>query len=346
MDNHIPNPEMLDLIISPCFCVKDGIICQRNSAASILPLGDRIQPLLFTGREEYAAFSGGSLYLTLSLGGTLFGATVERKGEWDYFLLEYPGESGELRALALAARVLRQPLSGILSAAHMLQPVADAQDVMASINRNAAQLLRIVGNMSSAVNAGSHPEMVEITSVFREIFEKASALLSGAGVTLRYQGPETALYCLADVQELERAVLNLLSNAAKFTSPSQGISCSLIRQGKMLRLCIQDSGSGISDEIRGSVFLRYLRQPAIEDERYGLGLGLVLVRSCASHHGGTVLIDHPAQGGTRVTMTIAIRQEGGNTLRSPLLRIDYAGERDHDLIELSDILPREYYKEL
>ena len=345
MDNPIPNIEMLDLIVSPCFCVKNGEICQRNRAASILPLGDRLTPLLFTGQEEYAAFSGGSLYLTLSLGGTLFGATVERKGEFDFFLLEYPGENGELRVLSLAARVLRQPLSGILSASQALQPIADAEPAMDSINRSAAQLLRIIGNMSSAASASFHPEMVEITGVFREIFEKSAVLLSGAGVTLHYQGMEGTLYCLADTQELERAILNLVSNAIKFNDKGE-LSCSLTRQGHMLRLCVQDNGSGISDEIRSSVFLRYLRQPAIEDERFGLGLGLVLVRSCASHHGGTVLIDHPAQGGTRVTMTMAIRQDGGSALRSPLLRIDYAGERDHSLIELSEILPKEYYKEL
>ncbi len=346
MDNQIPNPEMLELIVSPCFCVKDGTICQRNRAASILPLGDRIQPLLCTGQEEYAAFSGGSLYLTLSLGGSIFGAAVERKGGLDFFLLEYPGETGELRVLALAAKVLRQPLTGILSSSQELRDIAGAEETMASINRGAAQLLRILGNMSSAAYGSFHPEMVELTAAFREIFEKASVLLADAGLVVSYQGPETSLYCMADLQELERAILNLLSNAAKFSPQTGIISCTLARQGRMLRLCIQDSGSGIADEIRGSVFLRYLRHPAIEDNRFGLGLGLVLVRSCASHHGGTVLIDHPAQGGTRVTMTLAIRQDGGNALRSPILRVDYAGERDHDLVELSEVLPQENYKEL
>ena len=159
MDNQIPNPEMLDLIVSPCFCVKDGTICQRNRAASILPLGERIQPLLCTGREEYAAFTQGSLYLTLSLGGSIFGAAVERKGELDFFLLEYPGETGELRVLALAARVLRQPLTGILSGSQELQEVAGAEEAMTAINRSAAQLLRIIGNMSSAAYGTFHPEI-------------------------------------------------------------------------------------------------------------------------------------------------------------------------------------------
>ena len=112
----------------------------------------------------------------------------------------------------------------------------------------------------------------------------------------------------------------------------------------MLQLQIQDSGSGIAQQIRSSLFHRYLRQPGIEDSRWGLGLGMVLIRSAAANHGGTVLIDSPSGTGTRVTMTLSIRQPQEATLRSPILRVDYAGERDHALIELSDCLPAQLYE--
>ena len=200
--------------------------------------------------------------------------------------------------------------------------------------------------MSAAASPVSHQELADITAVFREIFMKAQPLLERSGLELHYEGPEHSIYSLADAQELERSVLNLLSNAAKFSPGGSVIRCSLTRQNRILRLCIQDEGSGIPDDVRGNVFNRYLRQPAIEDGRQGLGLGLVLVRACAGHHGGAVLIDHPAQGGTRVTMTLAIRQNTGNTLCSPRIRIDYAGERDHGLVELSDVLPVELYGSL
>ena len=338
MDNETLHIETLDLIVAPCFCVKAGRIFQCNAAAKYLPLppGAEIAPLLATGQEEYAAYEGGSLYLTLDLSGTVFGAEVEG-----------PAEFRELRALSLAAAELRLPLSGILASAAALANLAgeDGSQQAAALNRGLAQVLRLVGNMSAASSGTSHQALVEITGIFREIFEKAGAMLEGIGLCLDYQGPETALYCLADTQELERAVLNLLSNAAKFTPRGGHIAASLTRQGRMLRLCIQDSGSGIADSVRGSVFRRYLRQPAIEDSRYGLGLGMVLVRSAAAHHGGAVLIDRPPQGGTRVTVTLAIRQDPVSQLRSPLLKVDYAGERDHALIELSDVLPAEFYRD-
>ena len=330
MDDQTLCIDTLELIAAPCFCVRDGVICGRNGAARKLPLGDRVEPLLAAGGEAYADFTEGSLFLTLSVEGTLFGAAVERRNGLDFFLLEEAEGNPELRALSLAARELRQPLSGLF----------------ARLRGSFQPELRLIGNMSAAASPVSHPELADITAVFREIFMKAQPLLERLGLELHYEGPEHSIYCLADAQELERSVLNLLSNAAKFSPGGGVIRCSLTRQNRVLRLCIQDEGSGIPDDVRGSVFNRYLRQPAIEDGRQGLGLGLVLVRACAGHHGGAVLIDHPAQGGTRVTMTLAIRQDTGNTLRSPRIRIDYAGERDHALVELSDVLPAELYGSL
>jgi len=71
---------------------------------------------------------------------------------------------------------------------------------------------------------------------------------------------------------------------------------------------------------------------------------MVLIRNAAAAHGGTVLIDQPEGSGTRVTMTLAVRQNTGTQLRSPVLRVDYAGERDHCLLELSETLPAHLYE--
>ena len=112
----------------------------------------------------------------------------------------------------------------------------------------------------------------------------------------------------------------------------------------LLRLSISDSGSGIPESIASSLFRRYLRQPGLEDSRYGLGLGMSLIRSAAIAHGGTVLVTPGIQGGTRVVLTLSAKPKSGNQLRSPIFRMDYTGGRDHQLVELSGVLPKESYK--
>ena len=341
-----PNADLIHLIAAPCFCVREQVIVSRNAAAESLPLsvGDAVTPLLLTGAEEYAAFQDGTLSLTLSLGGTAFAATVRREGDTDYFLLEQADWDQELTPLALAARELRGTLSGLCAVAESLS--ARGAEEAPLLNRSLAQTLRIIGNMSAAPNPAYHPEFLDICALCGEFFEKAAAQLETVPRQLTYQLPKDPIYTLADPQELERAFLNLLSNAAKFTSPQDRILCSLARRGRMLYLTVQDTGTGIPEALRGSLFSRYQRQPAIEDGRLGLGLGMVLVRSAAAHHGGTVLVDSPNGIGTRVTMTLAIRQDIPKGFRSPILRVDYSGERDHGLIELSDVLPTECYREL
>ena len=343
MENQIPYTDMLDLIPAPCFCVENGVIVARNAAAEglLLPLGAQVRDLLATGKEEYPDFQGGNLYLTLDWGGTTLGASVERKGDCDFFLLEEAGENPALTALALAARELRTPLSAMTATTEALGGDPEA---VAHLNRDIAQMLRILGNMSTAITPPHHPELLDIRALFEEIFQKAAAQLESADRKLICQNLPVSVFTLADPQELERAAWNLLSNAVKFSAPSSEIQISLTRRGRMLYFSVQDPGDKIPDSIRGQIFRRYLRQPAIEDGRYGLGLGLVMVRSAAASHGGTVLIDSPGGVGTRVTLTLTIRQDVSPGLRSPILRVDYAGERDHGLIELSEVLPADCYR--
>ena len=348
---------MLDLMARPAFCVRDGHIVKVNPAAQgrMIAEGSEIFPLLETGREEYEAFNGGYLYLNLKLSGTVCGASVTRMKDFDVFCLEQEAESGELQALALAAQELRGPLTNIMITADQLFPAAELGDnpatreQVARINRGLFQMLRVISNMSDAsryaADTASRQETQNISALLEEIFSKAAALVEQTGISLTYTGISEDIYCLADAEKLERAILNIISNAIKFTPKDGRIDAKLVRRDKKLYLTICDSGEGIPGQVQNSVFTRYLRSPALEDGRFGIGLGMVLVRSAAAVHGGTVLIDQPEGTGTRITMSIAIRHNSGTRLRSNIFRVDYAGERDHGLIELSDSLPASLYEQ-
>jgi len=353
MEQKEPTAEILNLMVQPAFAVKDGVIALVNTAAEayMLTPGMSIGDLLHTGAEEYQAFSKGCLYLTLSIAGSPCSASVRRIGNLDVFTLEQESEQAELQAMALAAQELRGPLSNVMSVADRLFPLADEEkrpetkDQVSRINRGLFQMLRIVSNMSDAYRycQQSEPRLAvqNLTQLIGEIFEKATPMLAHAGVSLRFTNLPRAIFSLADAEKLERGIHNILSNAVKFSPKGSPIAAKLFQQGNRLYLTVQDSGD---NELRSNVHTRFQRQPGLEDSRFGIGLGMVLIRSAAAAHGGTVLIDQPQEGGTRITMTMAIRQDADNVVRSSALSIDYAGERDHLLIELSDVLPPALYE--
>lgn len=348
---------MLDLIIRPAFCVENGMIVRLNKAAEglLLEPGTPVSSLLSTGKTEYADFSGGCLYLTLEISGVQQGASVVRMDGFDVFLLEDDGDQAELKAMALAAQNLREPLTGIMTMAERLFPALEklddpaAAEQAARISRGLFQMLRILGNMSDADRyrnmAQFRKETLDITALMGDLFEKMALMCTHAGIELRFTNIQERIYSLADSEKLERAVYNILSNALKFTPKGGHIDARLTRRGARLYLTVQDSGCGIPESQRSSVYTRFLRQPGLDDSRQGIGLGMVLIRSAATAHGGTVLIEQPQEQGVKITLTLEIRQSQDNVVRAPGLRVDYAGEWDHSLIELSESLPASLYRE-
>lgn len=345
--------EMVEHLRHPAFCVREGIIVKVNAAATgrMIEPDTPISKLLKTGVEEYREFSGGCLYLTLNVCDQELGFSVSRKNGFDLFHLEQDAENYELQAMALAARELREPLASIMITTDHLFPAdgtdpgTDAQ--IARINRGLFQMLRLISNMSDAgryaISGSVAMEVKNVSAFLDEVLAKAAVLVEKSGVSLEYSGITEPIYTLVNGELLERAVLNILSNALKFTPQGGIIQAKLLRRGGKLYLSILDNGSGIAESARSNLFSRYTREPGVEDGRFGIGLGFVMIRSAAQQHGGTVLVDHPQETGTRVTMTLSIRPGSADQVRSPILKVDYAGERDHGLLELSDVLSSDFY---
>lgn len=344
--------DLLEMIDRPAFIVKDGSIIQYNQMAKnrLISLDKPIWELLQDDADAYRALADGILYLTLQIGYIRCGATVIRQDFGDIFLLDRDADQSQLQALALAAQQLRVPLSNVMTLADSLLPNLEAtkqKEQAAQMNRALFQLMRLISNMADADRyvglSEPHYETTELCGFFRQIIEKADQTLEKTTVTLSFACPDTPVFTMVDRERMERAVYNLLSNAVKFSKPEDTVTVKLTISGKMACLTVEDYGEGITAHVQGTLFHRYMREPAIEDSRFGLGLGMTLIRSVASSHGGTVLLENT--GGTRVTMTIAIRKEVPGTLRSPNLRIgDYAGGRDLGLLEFSETLPAAAYE--
>ena len=344
--------SLLEHIEQPAFCVRDGVIICANSSAE--------QRQIFSGIPiaelvvESAPLSSEVQACTITVDGISYNATVSPLNGDHLFLLETDNTQSQLQSLALAAQHFRAPLGGVMALTEMLlsnsslrdDPTALSQAVQ--LNRGLNQIQRMVCDMSDTWQYTNlhniRKEMVEISNVFHEILEKVKTVLEKAQVKLNFTGLDHPLFCLADTQMLERAIYNLISNSVKFSDSGCAIDARLTQCGNMLHFSVSDSGAKIPGSLQATVFSRFLREPGIEGGIFGIGLGMMLIRSVAAAHGGTVLIDSPDGCGNRVTMTLEIDDDNHGHISGPVLRMgDYAGGRDHALLELSDVLPNDLY---
>ena len=331
--------HMLQLMDRPAFCVEDGIITAANRAALLrqIPVGEPVEPLLVTGGEDYRDFTRGWLSLRLQCSGEIYDASVSSVEGKHIFTLEAQNTEEELRMLALSAQVLRAPLGDVMALVEEL-PGDLEPERLAKIRKGLYQMIRIVGNMSIQTNA--RLEMQDVDAVLRELWEKAEPACESRGVKLRYRGTSRPVYSNIDTQLLTRAIHNLLSNSLKFAADGGEIELELTAGKRFYRIFVRDHGT--ADEMDLDLFAHWRREPGIEDGRTGLGLGLKLVQLAAAAHGGTVLFDRRKGEGFQVMLSLPIDQD--TLVRSSRHRISYSGDRDPMLLELSDVLPPEFYK--
>lgn len=336
---------MLELITQPAFAAANGVIVKTNQDARpfLLEPGMEVAPLLGEDAQEYAAFQSGCLCVTLQLGCASVPATIHRVDGFDVFTLELNDDQTELRAMLLAATQIRQPLSDLITIVDRMDP--GSESVM-RIQKRLFQLHRLICNMSDAIRYGdgnfSNLVYVDVCDQMEEWFDRIDSLVSACGMRLEFTRPHQSVCSVIDEEKLERAVYNMISNAMKASSPGDTIQVRLTYKNERLYLSVRDHGDGISPDAIGSIHCRYRRQPGLDTG--GLGLGMVLIRAAAAAHGGTLLITRPEDGGTLITLSIAPRKPQSDQLRSQIYHFDYAGERDHALLELADVLPDEIYK--
>lgn len=343
--------SLLELIERPAFCVRDSVVVQANQAARqmLLTPGVGVADLLKNNYQAYRDFSGGSLSLTVTVADTTCKTQVIHTDDCDIFVLD--SGNPELRAIALAAQHLRSPLNSVMTVADLMKGSEDPK-CLGQLQRGLHRLHRIVCNMSDSYryqqDNAARLETTDISSVFDECMEAISTYLSICGIKVKYTGLSRIVLGLADREMLERAVYNLISNAVKFMTAGSTLEAKLTQSGSMLCFTVQDQGQCFTTENQSSAFCRYLREPGVEDSRYGIGLGMALIRAVAASHGGTVLIDHPTGQGARITMTLSVTCSPESMVRSSIqLPIsNYAGDRDRGLLELSEVLPADAYQNM
>ena len=198
--------------------------------------------------------------------------------------------------LAMLGHELRNPLSPIVIALDIvaMDPTASHATEYALIARQIKQLIRLVDDLLdlSRINHGKivlQRERLELSRAVALALETAKPLVESKRQTLRVDVPDHGLEVDGDTARLSQVIGNLLTNAAKYTRPEGSITVTGKRRGPMVVLRVRDTGLGISKEMLSRIFDLFAQErPTLDRSPGGLGIGLTIVRSLVSMHGGTV----------------------------------------------------------
>ena len=199
--------------------------------------------------------------------------------------------------LAMLAHELRNPLAAIGNAAQILGS-RDAQShlpwVKDVISRQVKQLGRLIEDLLdvSRITRGKielRRENLDVSSVLNQAIESVRPLIEQRDHHLTVAYAPEPLRIEADPTRLEQIVVNLLTNAAKYTHAGGQISLTAGREGSAVVIRVLDNGIGIPPEKLPSMFELFTQgDRSLARTEGGLGIGLTLVKRLAELHGGSV----------------------------------------------------------
>jgi PAS domain S-box-containing protein len=198
--------------------------------------------------------------------------------------------------LAMLGHELRNPLAPIVIALDLMKArEGDAtKKTREIIDRQVTHLARLVDDLLdvSRITQGKvelKKARIEIAPVVARAIELASALLEERRQHLTLSVPDHGLVVDGDPTRLAQVVSNLLTNAAKYTAPGGHIHIEVRRSASRVVLTVRDDGIGISPAMLPRIFDIFAQEHQGSDRSQGgLGLGLTIVKSLVSMHGGTV----------------------------------------------------------
>jgi signal transduction histidine kinase len=227
--------------------------------------------------------------------------------------------------VAAVSHELRTPLTSVSG---FLELLGDEEDSLAltgrtyltAARRGTARLQRIVEDLLLVAQIEAdllelHTEPVDLAELAAAVVEDASAAAAEkrVAITLDTEGP---IPLEADPTRLGQVLENLLSNAIKYTPSGGAVVLSTSGSDGDRRIEISDNGIGVPHDELGRLFSRFYRaSTATRRAIPGTGLGLVIARAIVESHGGTISLESWEGEGTRVTVTLPLRQLDGGTYR-------------------------------
>jgi signal transduction histidine kinase len=205
--------------------------------------------------------------------------------------------------ISVVAHDLRAPLGAIQLLATRLQRIsvakpAEAKEVMDRIRDRIHALDRMVQDLLDASRIEAKRLVLErqpldLAKFVGEVVDRAAAITEGHPIDLELG--EGAADVVGDPIRLEQVLVNLLSNAAKYSFPETTIAVKLSRHRSEIVVSVVNAGPGVSADAVPRLFERFYRDRETRGAVRGIGLGLYLARGLIEAHGGRIGLE-PQRG--------------------------------------------------
>jgi len=214
---------------------------------------------------------------------------------------------------------LRTPLNAIIGFSDIMRdemfgPIGNPRysEYVGLIRDSGQMLLDLIADIldTAKIEAGKMEmnfDQADLANILEDCARMLAQRARDNGIQMAMEVPEAGLPLMADRRALKQIVLNLLSNALKFTQRGGHVWIKASCDGEFVVLSVRDDGIGIPSEALprlGRAFEQVATDPMIS--KTGTGLGLALVRALSEKHGGDMQINSVESEGTTVVVRLAL----------------------------------------
>ncbi|MCH8962684.1 MAG: response regulator, partial [Bacteroidetes bacterium] len=201
------------------------------------------------------------------------------------------------------------PIDDLLSGRYHVEEAARPH--LERARRNGHRLLRLINQLLdlSKLDAGAlllRPRRHDLAQHLRQLAALFDSIAETQKVHYSTRIPQEPLWHRYDTDKIEKVVINLLSNAFKFTPPGRKVAVSLIFEADGTAcIVVADTGPGIAEEHLSHRFDRFYQVEGSSTRRHeGSGIGLALVKELVALHDGTITVESTVGFGTRFTVRL------------------------------------------
>jgi signal transduction histidine kinase len=223
--------------------------------------------------------------------------------------------------IANMSHELRTPLNIIFSSAQLFNVLISkgenlntdkVRNYTSSIKQNCYRLLRLVNNLIDMTKLDSgfmklDLKNEDIVQVAEEITQSTAEYVQNMSRTIIFDTDVEEKVMAFDAEKLERILLNLISNAIKFTKPGDTIDVALYDKEDHVIISVKDTGRGIPEEKLSQLFQRFKQvEPLLSRSHEGSGIGLSIVKALVEMHKGTIEVKSKYEEGAEFIICLPV----------------------------------------